>query len=133
MRIIKKIGVAVKIFADVLVKHAQPIGAPDLQMVVQETIERGLADGVIISGEATGNPPSISDLKHAAEAAGRKPVFIGSGASWDNIPELIHYANGAIVSSSLKRKGKIDQPIDPIRVRQFVDAMAQGVVQKSDD
>jgi Predicted TIM-barrel enzyme len=31
-------------------------------------------------------------------------------------------ADGVIVSSSLKRNGRIDQPIDPIRVSQFVEA-----------
>jgi len=31
-------------------------------------------------------------------------------------------ADGVIVSSSLKRHGRRDQPIDPIRVSQFVEA-----------
>jgi len=54
-------------------------------------------------------------------------VFIGSGASWENIPQLIQAADGAIVSSSLKRRGQIEQPIDPIRVSQFVEAMRRSL------
>ncbi|MDY7022235.1 MAG: BtpA/SgcQ family protein [Cyanobacteriota bacterium] len=113
----------VKILADVLVKHATPLGLTQLSAVVKETVERALADGVILSGVATGSPPSWEDLKIAREAAGQTPVFIGSGASWENIPKLIQFADGVIVSSSLKRHGRIDQPIDPSRVRQFVDVM----------
>ncbi|MEL7038120.1 MAG: BtpA/SgcQ family protein [Cyanobacteria bacterium J06592_8] len=113
----------VKILADVLVKHATPLGSTQLSAVVKETIERALADGVILSGVATGSPPSWEDLKIAREAAGQTPVFIGSGANWENIPKLIEFADGVIVSSSLKRHGRIDQPIDPSRVRQFVEVM----------
>jgi uncharacterized protein len=89
---------------------------------VQDTIERGLADAVILSGWATGSPPSFEDLELAIDAARGTPVFIGSGADWENISTLMKAADGVIVSSSLKRHGKRDQPIDPIRVSRFVEA-----------
>ncbi|MFN9617803.1 MAG: BtpA/SgcQ family protein, partial [Dolichospermum sp.] len=44
------------------------------------------------------------------------------GASWENVSTLLQAADGVIVSSSLKRHGQIQQPIDPIRVSQFVEA-----------
>jgi predicted TIM-barrel enzyme len=49
-------------------------------------------------------------------------VLIGSGADWENIPQLMKVADGVIVSSSLKRHGKRENPIDPIRVSRFVEA-----------
>ncbi|MEO1146635.1 MAG: BtpA/SgcQ family protein [Cyanobacteria bacterium J06638_22] len=127
MRYRRELGSDVKILADVLVKHARPLGSPNLTTAVQETIQRGLADGVILSGWATGSPPSLEDLELASAAAQGTPVFIGSGANWENIPQLIQAADGVIVSSSLKRRGKIEQPIDPNRVGQFVEAMEQGL------
>jgi uncharacterized protein len=127
LRYRRELGCDVKILADVLVKHARPLGAPNLTTAVQETIERGLADGVILSGWATGSPPNLEDLELASAAANGTPVFIGSGASWENIPQLIQAADGVIVSSSLKRRGKIEQPIDPIRVSQFVEAMQRSL------
>jgi len=127
LRYRRELGSDVKILADVLVKHARPLGSPNLTTAVQETIERGLADGVILSGWATGSPPSLEDLELATAAAQGTPVFIGSGASWENIPQLIQAADGAIVSSSLKRRGQIEQPIDPIRVSQFVEAMRRSL------
>ncbi len=127
LRYRRELGSDVKILADVLVKHARPLGSPNLTTAVQETIERGLADGVILSGWATGSPPSLEDLELASAAAAGTPVFIGSGASWENIPQLIQAADGAIVSSSLKRRGQIEQPIDPIRVSQFVEAMRRSL------
>lgn len=131
MRYRRELGSDVQIFADVLVKHAQPLGTPSLTLTVRETIERGLADCVILSGMATGMPPSLEDLELAKHAARNKPVLIGSGATWENISELMQAADGAIVSSSLKRHGNIEAPIDPIRVGQFVDAAHNSVDRNS--
>lgn len=127
LRYRRELGSQVAIVADVLVKHARPLGTPNLTTAVKDTIERGLADGVILSGWATGSPPTQEDLELASAAAGDTPVFIGSGANWSNIPHLMQAADGVIVSSSLKRHGKITETIDPIRVSQFVEA-AKSVV-----
>ncbi len=130
LRYRRELGSDVKIFADVLVKHAQPISVPQITAAVYDTIHRGLADAVILSGWATGNPPSAEDLKEAKLACGQTPLFVGSGATWENVPELMQYADGVIVSSSLKRNGQIQQAIDPIRVSRFVDAVRLDVANR---
>jgi membrane complex biogenesis BtpA family protein len=131
LRYRRELGSEVKILADVLVKHARPLGTPNLTTAVQDTIERGLADGVILSGWATGSPPSFEDLELAVAAAKGTPVFIGSGADLDNIGQLLLAADGVIVASSLKRHGKITEPVDPIRVSQFVETARQINDQKA--
>ncbi|MEW6491783.1 MAG: photosystem I biogenesis protein BtpA [Cyanobacteriota bacterium] len=132
LRYRRELGSDVKILADVLVKHARPLGSPNLTTAVCETIERGLADGVILSGWATGSPPPLEDLELASAAAKDTPVFIGSGANWENISTLMQAADGVIVSSSLKRRGQIEQPIDPIRVSQFVEAARRSISAKAE-
>ena len=131
LRYRRELGSSVKILADVLVKHARPLGSPNLTTAVQDTIERGLADGVILSGWATGSPPNLEDLELTTAAANGTPVFIGSGANWENISTLMQAADGVIVSSSLKRHGRREQPIDPIRVHQFVQAARESVQNKA--
>lgn len=131
LRYRRELGSDVKILADVLVKHARPLGSPNLTTAVHETIDRGLADGIILSGWATGSPPSLEDLELANAAAKGTPVFIGSGATWENIPQLMKAADGVIVSSSLKRHGRIEEPIDPIRVSQFVESMRRSLSLKN--
>jgi membrane complex biogenesis BtpA family protein len=124
----RELGEDIAIFADVLVKHARPLGTPNLTIAVQDTIERGLADAVILSGWATGLPPSKDDLELAQSAAKGTPVLIGSGANWENIGDLMSVADGVIVSSSLKRHGKIDETIDPSRVSQFIEAAQTPII-----
>jgi uncharacterized protein len=131
LRYRRELGSNVKIMADVLVKHAQPLSSSDLTNAVRETIDRGLADVAILSGVATGSPPSLEDLRLAKAAAGSTPILIGSGANLDNIKSLMQFADGAIVSSSLKRQGKIENSIDPIRVSQFVETIRQDLANRS--
>lgn len=130
LRYRRELGSDVKIFADVLVKHARPLSSPNLTVAVQDTIERGLADAIILSGWATGSPPDLEDLELASAAAHGTPVFIGSGADWENIPTLMQAADGVIASSSLKRHGKREHPIDPIRVSRFVEATRRSCAAK---
>lgn len=138
LRYRRELGADIKIFADVLVKHARPLGAANLTGAVADTIERGLADGIILSGWATGQPPDPQDLDLARSAAPHTPLLVGSGADEQNIGSLIQVADGVIVASSLKRSQRGHMPpnvmarvdtkhgfpaVDPIRVRSFVDAM----------
>ncbi|MCH8989513.1 MAG: BtpA/SgcQ family protein [Chloroflexi bacterium] len=51
MRRRRALGADVKVLADVLVKHAVPLGPVDLGLMAKETVQRGLADGLIGSGE----------------------------------------------------------------------------------
>jgi membrane complex biogenesis BtpA family protein len=124
----RELGEDIAIFADVLVKHASPLGKIDLTTAVKDTIERGLADAVILSGWATGLPPYREDLELAQTVSNGTPVLIGSGATPENIADLMTFADGVIVSSSLKRHGKIDETIDPTRVSQFIEAMQTPVI-----
>ena len=130
LRYRRELGADVAILADVLVKHARSLETTNLTTAVQDTLERGLADGVILSGWTTGRPPSLEDLELASAAAQENPIFIGSGANSDNIGKLMRAADGVIVASSLKRNGRIRESIDPIRVAQFVEAAQQVSVSK---
>jgi hypothetical protein len=123
----RELDADVAILADVLVKHAHPLSTPDLTAAIHDTVERGLADAVILSGWATGHVPKMDDIKEARTNAGNTPILIGSGANWENIGNLLQIADGAIVASSLKRHGKIQEPIDPLRVAQFMESAQQGI------
>jgi uncharacterized protein len=92
---------SVKIFADIHVKHAKVIS----QYSIVESAHRAIAahaDGLIITGQWTGDAPNIDELRQVHEVVSDTPIIIGSGANADNISLLFRYANAAIVSTSLK-------------------------------
>lgn len=108
----------VRILADIMVKHASPVSfGQTLESTAKDTVHRALADGIIISGEATGAAPTLEDLAAARSAVPKTPIFIGSGCNKENIRSLLGIADGAIVASSLKRQGILENPVDVERVR----------------
>jgi len=116
----------VKIFADVHVKHATPIGDTSLVESALETVERGGADAVILTGSRTGSPPDADELVAVRERVGDHPILIGSGLDAANASTLLENVSGAIVGSSLKEAG-VQSPVDVGRVmalRRAMDAVS---------
>jgi uncharacterized protein len=116
------LGVDARIFADVRSKHASPLGAADLEQQARDLVHRGLADGLIVSGHATGEATALGDLKRVRGAVPGTPVIVGSGATAETAAELLSVADALVVGTWLKEDGDVRNPIDPARVRRFVHA-----------
>lgn len=125
LRMRSRLAPDVKLFCDVLVKHGRPVGGADTVLAAEETIGRGLADAVILTGEATGRAVDLSELRRVRTALGSAPVLAGSGVSPEMVRAVLEHADGAIVGTSLKRGEVTEAPVDPVRVRALV-AAAQG-------
>lgn len=92
----------IAIFADIQVKHSEMVDKnKTLTESIKEAIRSG-ADAIIITGKWTGDAPKTSDLEESRKMAGKFPILIGSGASIDNLPQILKYANGIIVGTALK-------------------------------
>jgi predicted TIM-barrel enzyme len=113
--------VEVAIFADVLVKHAAPLGERDIATVAVETLHRGLADAVIVSGRLTGDATPERDVATVKAAVGDAPVLVGSGLTSDGV-SVLRAADGAIVGTYFHRDGRIDEPVALERVQALVTA-----------
>jgi len=105
--------------ADVHVKHARPLAAESLEEAALETVERGGADVLIVSGTRTGAPPEVADLECIKETVPGAPLWIGSGLDAGNAARLLEVADGAIVGTSLKQGGRVAEPVDPRRVERL--------------
>jgi hypothetical protein len=117
----------VSILADVDVKHSAPLAAHEFDAeAVAEGVERGLADGLVVSGVGTGH---AVDLDHLREVVARRdrldtgvPVLVGSGVTSDSVGEILDVADGVIVGTALKEDGVTTNPVDEQRVRDLVAA-----------
>ncbi len=112
-----RLGADVKILADVDVKHSAPLAPRPIDEEAEEMLARGLADGLIVSGVATGRPVDLAQLRAVRAAARGAPVLVGSGVAAENLGEYLDDADGFIVGTSLKRDGDVSQPVDPARVK----------------
>lgn len=120
MRLRVGLRVDVKVLADVDVKHSAPLGERPIEVEVSDTLHRGLADALIVSGAGTGKPTELEKLATVKATAGATPVFVGSGVTAGNADELARHADGLIVGTSVKVDGVTTNPVDPRRVRKLL-------------
>jgi hypothetical protein len=110
----------VAIFADHMVKHAIPPPGTDPVQSAKDLRLRGLADAIIVSGVETGAPPDAGRLD-SIRAAVDAPILIGSGLTVENVRGYSG-ADGAIVGTTIKRDGNVDEPVDRSRAARLVEA-----------
>lgn len=118
----RSIGFSGDVFGDVLVKHASPLAPLTAEDAVHDTLLRGGADAVVVSGRATGAKVDTGLLRDVRRAAGSARVFLGSGLAPSNADELCPLADGAFVGTFAKEEGDVKRPVDPARVRELVRA-----------
>jgi len=112
---------AVKIFADVEVKYSSSLSERTLEAEVEETLHRSGADGLIVSGEATGKSVDRERLQRVKRLSPQGPVWLGSGVNAENIQELSQWADGFIIGSAFKKE--LSAPIEKQRVEQIVEKL----------
>jgi membrane complex biogenesis BtpA family protein len=126
-RLRERIDADVAVLADVDVKHSAPLASGDWQAEsVAESVERGLADGVVVTGARTGRATPLDAVERAVErrdALGLStPVFVGSGVTVETVGDLLAVADGAVVGTALKEGGDVGAPVSVERVERLVAA-----------
>lgn len=112
----------VLVFADIKKKHASHAITGDVSLADSARSAAFFgADGVIVTGKATGEPTRVEDAAEAADAVDL-PVLVGSGVTPASVAPLMAHADGLIVGSFLKATGRWDGDIDPRRCREIVEA-----------
>lgn len=117
---------SVKIFADVHVKHgAHAIVADRPLAEMARDAEFFDADGIIVTGQRTGDAASPEELELFSDASGL-PVLVGSGVNTENVAAILGHADAVIVASSLKGDGKWWHEVDEERVRAFMSVVERA-------
>jgi hypothetical protein len=114
-----------EIFADVHVKHAVPLGNWTIEDAARDTVERGLADALIVSGAGTGLATELADVERVRRTCPGTKILLGSGVRLENIHDFLPVADGFIVASSLKLNGRLSNPVDPKRVAALARALRE--------
>ncbi len=115
-------GGRIGILADVRVKHARPLVVRPLAEEAKDLRLRGLADGIIITGVATGQGASPAEVSALREALPDCPLLIGSGVTVANANSFLPAADGIIVGTSLKvDPGRVGSPVATAKARELVD------------
>ncbi len=100
----------IKILADIQVKHTHMV-LPHVSIEDSaKAAESCGADAIIVTGTHIGVETPIDIIKRVRNVT-KLPLIAGSGVKTSNIKEQLSIADGAIVGSSLKEGGIIENPV----------------------
>jgi len=112
----------IAVFCDIKKKHTSHAITADTSLAEHAHAAQFFgADGVIVTGNATGVATPISDLS-AARKSCALPVLAGSGATASSVREVLSVADAVVVGSDLKHGGVWSNELDRARVDDFVRA-----------
>lgn len=106
----------VSIFFNISAEFAYNLDRRPLEVIAKSVVFSSLADVILVSGPMTGLPPTpqmVEKVKNEVDV----PVFVNTGLNEKNVEEMLNYADGAIVGTSLKYDGITWNQIDPKRVK----------------
>jgi uncharacterized protein len=102
----------VRIFADVDVKHSVAIAPRAIEDEARETVERALADAILVTGGATGAAVDMEELARVRRVT-HAPVLVGSGVTDRSVRALLTKCDGVMVGTSIKRGRRAGAAVDP--------------------
>ena len=116
MRLRRQLVPGTKILGDVHIKRASPLGNLPIEIAARDTAEPSLADAPVLSSTTTGQAANLDDVRCVRSACPEIPLLSGSGVTVSNGAAYHEFADGVIVGTSVKRDGKVSNPVDSNRV-----------------
>jgi uncharacterized protein len=114
------------IFADVCVKHGEPLGQrTGMLESAEEILYRGLADALIVTGRATGAPVQLDQLALLRRALPAAALIAGSGVNEDNVETIAPMVDAAIVGTGIKCDGMTTNPVSLFHAEHLVNLWKQ--------
>ncbi len=117
----------VRLLFNINAEFAQQLAPRPIADVARSIAFSSSPDGILISGPITSQPTDASALAEVAAAVKPTgiPVLVNTGCKVSNAAELLQYADGAVVGSSLKVDGVTWNRVDANRVKELI-AVVEG-------
>jgi uncharacterized protein len=114
----------IRIMFNVAPEFCSSLGSRTVGERARSAVVSSLADAILVSGPMAGAQADYSTIEEAKRAVGdAAPVLLNTGARADNIAQFLQAADGVIVGSFLKVDGYTWNPVDPVRLKTFMDAV----------
>ena len=111
----------VRLFFNIEPEFARPIAQRSIGALARSVVVSSLADAILISGAMAGDEADLSHISEARAAVPNTPVLANTGVRIETVRATLAIADGVIVGIGLKHDGYTWNPVDPERVRRFMD------------
>lgn len=108
------------IYADLFEPHAVPLVEQTVEWWARAAVHDGAADGVFVT--ASSLPESLDSVRRVRQAVPGVPVWLGGGATAENVDQIVGLVDGVTVATSIKH-GNMANPVDPVLAAAFVQAV----------
>jgi membrane complex biogenesis BtpA family protein len=109
---------AISIWADVHDRTGTPLASLPVDETAREAVGFGRADALVITGGSEAE--TLEWLERVKAAVGAVPVLAGGGVRQGNLHAVMARADGAIVATSVKVRGELHNPVDPVMAAALV-------------
>jgi hypothetical protein len=124
IRLRRNIGAEnVSVVANITCGFGASLDPRELADIAHGAVVHGRVDAIAVSGLAAGKEPNVETLTKAAQGAPGIPLIVGTGVHIGNVHKLLSVADGAIVATALRENGKTLNPVDSVRVMEFMEAV----------
>jgi hypothetical protein len=110
-----------KLLYNINAEFADSLDRRPIDLRAKSAVFSSLADAILVSGPITGQPAETSDLRKVAAAVRDVPVLANTGVNLDTVTEVMSIAAGVVIGTHFKVDGITWNPVDPARVRRFMD------------
>lgn len=111
----------VRLFFNIEPEFAHPLAQRPIAALARSVVVSSLADAILISGAMAGAEADLNHIRDAKSAVPTTPVLANTGVRIETVRATLAVADGVIVGTGLKRDGYTWNPVDPERVRRFMD------------
>ena len=121
----RKLGTDIPVYADVWERHGIPLCPQPLDEAAWQCVHEAFADGLFLCGKNA--QESLSMARQVRQRVPGIPLFLGGGATGDNVRVLLQEYDAVCVATWIKN-GDMRNPVDPDRTRYFVEQAALAEV-----
>jgi len=121
----RKLGTDIPVYADVWERHGIPLCPQPLDEAAWQCVHEAFADGLFLCGKNA--QESLSMARQVRQRVPGVPLFLGGGATGDNVRELLQEYDAVCVATWIKN-GDMRNPVDPDRTRYFMEQAALAEV-----
>jgi membrane complex biogenesis BtpA family protein len=115
----------VKIIANITPGFSDSLDKRPLAQLARGAVFSGKADVLCVSGGLAGTAAPIEELKEVVEVAPDIPLVAGTGINEDNLEEFLAICDGIIIATSVKLDQKLENMIDPVRAKRFMNKVRE--------
>jgi membrane complex biogenesis BtpA family protein len=111
----------VRLFFNIEPEFARPVSERPIGALARSVVVSSLADAILISGAMAGAEADLAHISEAKAAVPTTPVLANTGVKIETVRATLAVADGVIVGTGLKFDGYTWNPVEPARVRRFMD------------